>query len=417
MATLLTFNLNSGFRHFKTVEQSSFSRFLMIAHAVSQHVDLKQKKTNITQASSAVVHVLFLGYAVSCCTHTSYFWLANWYCSSNFSASSWYIHSHSSLAFSLRGTVEQLWDNLHDIKCAWNDKRRCMWHDASPPTWACLDSSSRCPEICVFRSGSSSSSLSPSVSYHSVSLSAGIFKRFMSLAVVTSWRPPPTLNPRLTHQLLHVAPKVEAGQGFLLLCVILCPPLGLLLLLPSSLILENNETREEDEDQESNAVSCVDYIKEEHVFTSRRFWRSFSRSLRILCCSARSERRFSWNDRSSQVNTAVVGIGSCSIGCRALTILSLRWMISSSSFFLLSKWTSISVWSSIRSFSILLRCMSYRSGYSSALWCVKTHTHIYLWSQKLKGRLNESEVTQGVSQFENLVTVNIILWNLRLKPV
>lgn len=35
--------------------------------------------------------------------HTSYFCLLNWYCSSNFSASSSYIHSQSSLAFSLRG--------------------------------------------------------------------------------------------------------------------------------------------------------------------------------------------------------------------------------------------------------------------------------------------------------------------------
>lgn len=34
-------------------------------------------------------------------SHTSYFCLLNWYCSSNFSASSSYIHSHSSLAFCL----------------------------------------------------------------------------------------------------------------------------------------------------------------------------------------------------------------------------------------------------------------------------------------------------------------------------
>lgn len=43
---------------------------------------------------------------------------------------------------------------------------------------------------------------------------------------------------------------------------------------------------------------------------------------------------------------------------KALTILSLRLMSSSSSFFLLSKWTSIRVCSSIRSFSILFRWMS-----------------------------------------------------------
>lgn len=36
-------------------------------------------------------------------SQTSYFCLLNWYCSSKFSASSSYIHSHSSLAFSLGG--------------------------------------------------------------------------------------------------------------------------------------------------------------------------------------------------------------------------------------------------------------------------------------------------------------------------
>lgn len=51
-----------------------------------------------------------------------------------------------------------------------------------------------------------------------------------------------------------------------------------------------------------------------------------------------------------------------------ITILSLRWISSSSSFFLLSKWTSIKVWSSIRSFSILLRWIS----------CGEDHTLIVL---------------------------------------
>lgn len=40
-----------------------------------------------------------------------------------------------------------------------------------------------------------------------------------------------------TNQFLHVASKVQAGEGFLLLGVVLCPPLGLLLLLTRSLIL------------------------------------------------------------------------------------------------------------------------------------------------------------------------------------
>lgn len=40
-------------------------------------------------------------------TGTSYFCLVIWSCSSNFSASSWYIHSHSSLAFSLQNAQIQ----------------------------------------------------------------------------------------------------------------------------------------------------------------------------------------------------------------------------------------------------------------------------------------------------------------------
>lgn len=58
---------------------------------------------------------------------------------------------------------------------------------------------------------------------------------------------------------------------------------------------------------------------------------------------------------------------------RALTILSLRLMSSSSSFFLLSKWTSIRVCSSIRSFSILLRCMSCRNRCSELLLLKGAH--------------------------------------------
>lgn len=43
--------------------------------------------------------------------------------------------------------------------------------------------------------------------------------------------------PVRTYQFLHIASKVQAGEGFLLLGVILRPPLGLLLLLTSSLVL------------------------------------------------------------------------------------------------------------------------------------------------------------------------------------
>lgn len=55
----------------------------------------------------------------------------------------------------------------------------------------------------------------------------------------------PTLNPPRAHQLLHVASKMEAGEGFLLLSVILRSPLGLLFFLTSSLILKKTMTRSE----------------------------------------------------------------------------------------------------------------------------------------------------------------------------
>lgn len=60
----------------------------------------------------------------------------------------------------------------------------------------------------------------------------------------------PTVSPPPAHQLLHVASEVEAGEGFLLLGIILRSPLGLLLLLTSSLILRGRKwTRRQKEDQ------------------------------------------------------------------------------------------------------------------------------------------------------------------------
>ena len=87
--------------------------------------------------------------------------------------------------------------------------------------------------------------------------------------------------------------------------------------------------------------------------TSRLACRSLSRSLRILCCSALSARRFSWKHKSKgrmkSCLCAVLSVDRHDSFRQALTIRSLRPMSSSSSFFLHSKWASISDCSSIRS--------------------------------------------------------------------
>lgn len=111
-------------------------------------------------------------------THTSYFCLVNWYCSSNFSASSWYIHSHSSLAFCLWDTqIRQCgYSCFSCVTRSFSSLGLCskdmsLSKPISPPTWVLPGSISRCPEICVFHWESSSSSLSPSASSHFASLS------------------------------------------------------------------------------------------------------------------------------------------------------------------------------------------------------------------------------------------------------
>lgn len=169
----------------------------------------------------------------------------SWYCSSNFSASNWYIHSHSSLVFSL-------WDT-ETKKCNGIIPNKKVLYlscgtTSSGPTWVLPGSSFQYPEICVFHSGSFSSSLSQSASYHSVFLSVRKWKKNI-LHTLISWKKKNTMNPSPTHQLLHVASKVETGEGFLLLSIIFCSPLGLLLLLTSSLILKKCGCREK-EDQE-----------------------------------------------------------------------------------------------------------------------------------------------------------------------
>ena len=117
------------------------------------------------------------------------------------------------------------------------------WDNIFPPTWVRPGSCARCPDLCVCHSGSSSSSLSQSASYHSAFLSVGKWNTiwFWSniLHMLTSFTS--YSNPLTAHQLLHVTSKMEAGECFLLFSLIICSPLGLLILLTSSLILKQTE--------------------------------------------------------------------------------------------------------------------------------------------------------------------------------
>lgn len=176
----------------------------MVTDTIPQHIDLEERKK--------------LSYLGSCAsdtdtthkhTHTSYFCLVNWYCSSNFSASSWYIHSHSSLAFCL-------WDT-QIIQCGYScfccvrwsfsslglcSKDMSLSKRISPPTWVLPGSISRYPEICVSHWESSSSSLSPSASYHFASLSVWKWKEpfiiFKNTYVSTSCIKPATSHHRFS---------------------------------------------------------------------------------------------------------------------------------------------------------------------------------------------------------------------------
>ena len=127
------------------------------------------------------------------------------------------------------------------------------------PTGAPPRSCSPRPEACVCRPGSSSSSPSPSAASRSASLPTAqawrnsregycyylyLFYLFYSIGFtcfdVVAWPGPPSppAPPPHAHHLLHVASKMEAGQGFLLLGVVVRLLLGLLFLFASPLILE-----------------------------------------------------------------------------------------------------------------------------------------------------------------------------------
>lgn len=106
-----------------------------------------------------------------------------------------------------------------------------------------------------------------------------------------------------------------------------------------------------------------------HLILSQRltaslFCRSLSRSVRILCCSARSALRFSWRSRhhnGKSIHRCQTYLEVMFIICtwKCLTIRWVSLMSSSSSFFLFSKWASMSVCSSVRSFSMRLRWISW----------------------------------------------------------
>lgn len=77
-------------------------RFLVVTNSVPQHINLEERKC---ETITCTLQDLGAHCRMNTLSHTSYFCLLNWYCSSNFSASSSYIHSHNSFAFSLEGNT------------------------------------------------------------------------------------------------------------------------------------------------------------------------------------------------------------------------------------------------------------------------------------------------------------------------
>ncbi len=83
--------------------------------------------------------------------------------------------------------------------------------------------------------------------------------------------------------------------------------------------------------------------------TARRACLSLSFSVRILCCSALSVRRFSCTDTTLPITSQDLKLFRSVLP--GLTILLTSAISSSSSFFLWMKWASIRDWSSDKSFS------------------------------------------------------------------
>ena len=124
----------------------------------------------------------------------------------------------------------------------------------------------------------------------------------------------------------------------------------------------------------------------EGKLTARRACLSFSCSVRILCCSALSARRFSCTFMPTDAHIKNCFPGGCVAPVNPafltrLTILLTRATSSASSFFLWMKWASIRDCSSVRSFSWRFLWMS----------CNYTHIHTHIM-RTFKNLLNPNQV-------------------------
>lgn len=165
-------------------------------------------------------------------TDTSYFCLVIWSCSSNFSASSWYIHSHSSLAFSL-------WEVKMQQCCSPALSDSCH-HLGSWPVNLQLPEPLLVQVVDVQWFTSLVQDL-----LLLLSLCLPLATALFCLQTSRRNQDPPSgyfkkMHPgaQCAHQLLHVPSEMEAGEGLLFLGIIFGSPLGFLLFLTSSLILD-----------------------------------------------------------------------------------------------------------------------------------------------------------------------------------
>lgn len=267
-----------------------FSRFLMVADTVPQHINLKQRKdpkvTSIGPLSSCgqtstyctvkSTHIIFLSgklilkFKLLCLQ---------------------LVHPLPQL-FSLlpvrNGTV------LFYFHCLMCHVKACAYTLYFHLTWVCPGSSSRCPEICVFRSGSSSSSPSRSAACRCVFLSKVEMRHCFAWhpSYCNYWGNKPHREPSTCSPTSACSLRSGGWWGFSsswrhpLLSS--WPP-------PPPYESSHPARKRKDEEWNGGRVAHPADVQQqpEHDRTSRRFCRSFSLSLRILCCSARSARRFS----------------------------------------------------------------------------------------------------------------------------
>lgn len=138
--------------------------------------------------------------------------------------------------------------------------------------------------------------------------------------------------PRAGSHLLHVASKMQhVGESFLLPCFLLSLLPCLLFLFASSFFLPGSEA----DGQRPHGPTCVQHTVHAPMcsmarlvlpktspsppipggrLTAMRAWRSFSLSLRILCCSALSARRCSCRRRGRWLGHPRETASSLSLG-------------------------------------------------------------------------------------------------------